>query len=366
VRRAILVLLFSCACAACSAGNGGTNIVPVPPTGAPAPSPTPTPTATPGFNSASVRITEYAVPVTPQYVSAAPDGSVYFGFGANGSGSNLYRYLNGGLTQTQQAPAPPGYVSGGGVYGIAATPNQVYWLSAYAGPSFAQYTAVECGGNGSAAICEPTVDEPTSMLVDANGIFWVGGWTYNGGGEIATSLQTRTDFPDGIVQLIRGPSNSVWGLLQNYPNYRIVQFSLSAGGVAIAQSFPLPAGDAAGSITYGGDGALWFTDQQNNAIGRMDASGTFSEFALSTANALGQPWYGLWQIATACDGSVWFTEPNANKIGRIDASGKIAEFAAPSTGGYPDAIASTGASTCAAPELWVGEQRADKIAAIGF
>lgn len=301
----------------------------------------------------------------PQYLAAASDGSVYFGYGASGSGSNLYRYSGGAFSQTVQASPPSGYTTGGGVYGIAAAANHIYWLSAYGGPGFAPYVAVQCGA-GSAAVCEPTVDQPTTMVVDAGGTFWTGGWNFNGGGEIATSTNLRTDFADGIVQLVLGPDGAVWGALQNGPAYRIVQFALSASGVNVAQSFALPAGAAAGSMTLGGDGALWFTDPQNNAIGRMSTSGAFSEYPLPSSNALGEPWFGLWQIATACDGSVWFTEPNAGKIARIDAAGTIAEFAMPSAGSYPDAISSSGKQKCSAPQVWVAEQRANKIAAVTF
>lgn len=307
------------------------------------------------------------MPETPQYIAAGSDGSVYFGFGSNGGGSNLYRYFDGSFTQTAQAASTTGFDPGGGVYGIEATANQIYWLSAYSGPSFTPFVHVECGGNGTATECEPTVDEPTTMLVDSTTTFWVGGWGFNGNGQIATLPQGGGQFDDGIVQLVLGPGGAVWGVLENYPNYAIAQFANSGGTVSIAQLFPLPAGDAAGSVTYGGDGALWFTDHQRNAIGRMDAAGNFSEYPLPSANALGQPWFGLWQIATACDGSVWFTEPAVNKVGRIDAHGAIAEFTMPTTDALPDAIAApVGASHCGAPELWVGEQHANNIAAIAY
>jgi virginiamycin B lyase len=327
------------------------------------PAPSPTPAAT--FDPASVRISEVSVPVTPQYLAAAADGSVYFGYGANGGGSNLYRYDGGAFSQTVQAAPPAGYTSGAGVYGISSTAKQLYWLSAYGGPGFAPYVAVECSA-GAPTLCEPTVDEPTTMLVDSTGTFWVGGWTFDGGGEIATSTNLRSDFADGIVQLVLGPGGAVWGALQNGSTYRIVQFALSNSAVSIAQSFALPSGAAAGSMTLGGDGALWFTDQQNNAIGRLTGNGSLSEYALPTADALGLPWFGLWQIATACDGTVWFSEPNAGKIGRIDGIGHINEFSVPTASGYPDAIAANASGKCVAPQVWVAEQRADKIAAVTF
>ena len=308
------------------------------------------------------------MPAEPQYVAAGSDGAVYFGFGANGGGSNLYRYFNGSFTQTQQAESTEGFDPGGGVYGIEATQGQIYWLSAYNGASFIPYVQVECGGGGTATQCEPNVDEPTTMIVDPANTFWVGGMTFDGNGEIATP-QGSSQFADQIEQLVVGPGNAVWGILQNYPGYAIARFSDSGGTVTIAQTFALPSGDAAGSLTFGSDGALWFTDQQRNAIGRMDTSGRFTEYPIPTPNALGQPWFGLWQIATACDGFMWFSEPSANKIGRIDPHGDIREFSMPTANALPDAVtapAGASASHCASPKIWVGEQNASKLAAVSY
>lgn len=375
VRRLLVFILLCSALAACSSGTSSlappAPAVPVPPiANGPTPTPvpaTPTPAPAPTFNPAAVRITEYTAPVSPpQYLAAAPDGSLYMGNGGNGTGSNLYRYLNGSSTQVAPAPPPQGYAPGGGVYGITATANQIYWLSAYNGSGFTPQITVECGGSGIAALCEPTVDQPTSMLLDASGTFWVGGWAFSGGGAIMTSSGASGQFSGGIVQLTMGPGAAVWGILESYPSYAIARFAIANGNVAVVNQFPLPSGEAAGSITYGGDGALWFTDHQRNAIGRIDANGTIVEYALPTANALGQPWYGLWQITTACDGAVWFSEPQAGKIGRIDAKGGIIELSMPSANAYPDAISAAQPAHCAAPEVWVAEQYAGKIASIAY
>jgi virginiamycin B lyase len=288
------------------------------------------------------------------------------GYGENGTGSNLYRDVNGSFTQTPPANAPSGYAAGGGVYALATSANQVYWVSAYSGQGFQSYFAVECGGAGSATLCEPTVDEPTTMLVDGTGTFWVGGLSFNGGGMIATSAKTTLVMPAGVIELVLGPQNAVWGALQQFPNYSIARFSNSGGTLSISAQYSLPSGDAIGSLTYGGDGALWFTDQQRNAIGRMDANGNITEHPLPSANALGQPFFGVWQIATACDGAVWFTEPGVNKVGRIDAHGTINEFAIATPSAYPNMIAATAGPKCTAPELWVAEQTASKLASISY
>lgn len=332
------------------------------------PSPTPTP-----FNAANVKLTEYPQPAMPLYVAAGPDGSAYFGNGANGTGTNLYRFSNGALSQTQPAPPPNGYDTGGGVYGITVTPSgSVFWLSAYLGPSFAPYVAVECGGSGTAALCEPAaVDEPTSMLVDSAGRFWLAGLSFDGGGQIEADGVTN-GFPEAVMQIINGPGGAVWGVLQNTSQgtaqYAIGEFQIAGGSVQMIQHYALPASASVGSITLGADGALWFTDYGRNAIGRIDAAGKMSEYPVPEPGALAAPWYGQSQITRACDNAVWFSEPGPNKIGRIDTQGTIKEFSLARAGASPGPISARPAvqGKCVAPEIWVGEQNANALAAVAF
>jgi streptogramin lyase len=315
------------------------------------------------------------VPVTPLYVGAGPDGDAYFGFGANGTGSNLYQLSPRALQQTMPAPPPAGETPGGGVYGITVTPTgTVFWLSSYFESSFAFAVQVECGGSGGVAtICEPTVDEPTSMLVDANGTFWVGGFSFNGGGEIATSSGASANFDTrSVIQIVNGPAQHVWGITADFSesaaHYSIVEFGVSAQSIDIIQAYALPPGDSATSITLGGDGDLWFTDLQRNAIGRMDAAGALQEFPLRSPNALPAAQFGEAQIATACDGAVWFTESGRNDVARIDHAGALNEFTLPTTQSGPGAIAAAAprSQQCIAPELWVGEETARQLASVSF
>jgi virginiamycin B lyase len=174
------------------------------------------------------------------------------------------------------------------------------------------------------------------------------------------------------MQILNGPQQAVWGVLADYSRnptlYSVAEFSVSGSSIGIVHDFTLPQGDSIASMTVGGDGRFWFTDSVRNAIGRFDTSGSVREFALHAANALAPPWFGQWQIATACDGAVWFAEPGPNKIGRIDAKGAIDEFALRTADAGPAAVASTEAPhhKCTPPELWVGEQHANALAAVAF
>ena len=107
---------------------------------------------------------------------------------------------------------------------------------------------------------------------------------------------------------------------------------LSTTGGTIAQPAPLPpvpvpvpggGSISASSLVQGPDGNVWFTDQNNNAIGRETPDGAIQEFSLPTDSA------GPDKIVAGTDGNLWFIETNVDEIGRITPGGIITEFALP-------------------------------------
>jgi hypothetical protein len=85
----------------------------------------------------------------------------------------------------------------------------------------------------------------------------------------------------------------------------------------IISEYPVPTADSGPFyITAGQDGALWFTEQFGNNIGRITSAGVITEYALPAAQSapIG--------ITTGPDGALWFTECLGNKIGRITTSGR--------------------------------------------
>lgn len=85
-------------------------------------------------------------------------------------------------------------------------------------------------------------------------------------------------------------------------------------------------------ITVGPDGALWFTEEFTNQIGRVTTAGAFSEYLIPTADAEPD------QIAAGPDGALWFTESLGNQIGRITTAGEFSEFPIPTPSSYPAGI----------------------------
>src|SRR5262249_27412404 len=67
------------------------------------------------------------------------------------------------------------------------------------------------------------------------------------------------------------------------------------------------------NIVVGPDGALWFTEETGNKIGRITTAGVITEYPIPSNN-------GAFGITLGPDGNLWFTEFAGNKIGRLQAS----------------------------------------------
>jgi len=76
-------------------------------------------------------------------------------------------------------------------------------------------------------------------------------------------------------------------------------------------------------LVAGPDGALWFTEDNGNHIGRITTAGSITEFAVPTPSA------GPNALAAGPDGALWFEETNARKFGRITTSGAFTEYTLP-------------------------------------
>ena len=103
-------------------------------------------------------------------------------------------------------------------------------------------------------------------------------------------------------------------------------------------------------ITAGPDGALWFTLNQGNAVGRLEPTGDLTVREVPTSGA------GPVGIAATHDDAVWFTEILAEKLGRIPMDGPIEELDLP---GKPHAVIAD-----AADGVWVSLWGSSQIARV--
>lgn len=101
-------------------------------------------------------------------------------------------------------------------------------------------------------------------------------------------------------------------------------------------------------ITAGPDGNLWFTEtcQQNERIGEVTTTGSFTQYAITTGS---DPEH----ITSGPDGALWFTEQFASQLGRITTAGQLTEIPIASTGGNASApLGITTGPTADPNSLW--------------
>ncbi len=114
---------------------------------------------------------------------------------------------------------------------------------------------------------------------------------------------------------------------------------VSASGPAITEySAGIPGGAAPNGIAQGPDGAMWFTERDADAIGRIGSDGTVTQYP-SSGNGL-QSGADPAGIVTGPNGDLYFTEYGTSAIGELDpTTGQlVGEYPTPTTGSGPDGI----------------------------
>jgi streptogramin lyase len=146
--------------------------------------------------------------------------------------------------------------------------------------------------------------------------------------------------------------------------------SLKCGGITIT-NFAIPTPPNAPNaqfgnvntvplqITWGPDGAFWFTESYANYIARIDTNGNFSTYAPAGPTQAGP--YG---IVAGPDGNLWFTEVSANRIGVASTNGTLlTEFAIPDPGpGGAGSSGPTGITVGPDKQIWFAEKYSSRIA----
>jgi virginiamycin B lyase len=84
------------------------------------------------------------------------------------------------------------------------------------------------------------------------------------------------------------------------------------------KEYKLPQYAVPADIAAGPDGALWFTEQRGDKVGRITTAGEVTEFPLA-AGALPGP------IVAGADGALWFSERNTDTIARMTAGGVVTQ-----------------------------------------
>lgn len=180
--------------------------------------------------------------------------------------------------------------------------------------------------------------------LDAQGRLWFGEMGHNTLGSFDTRRatfwqQTPPGGKWGIMGVAIAPDNTVWFAEQD-ANYLGHYLPLSGR----YRTYPLPTVSAPdphkpgqthqlpgapNDIALDRHGALWFTELNANAIGRLNtANGSLSYYALAGANS--DQALDPYGITVDPQGAVWFTQVTSNRLGRLDpATGQVSYFTPP-------------------------------------
>lgn len=132
-----------------------------------------------------------------------------------------------------------------------------------------------------------------------------------------------------------------------------VDVAYSGDICGVMTEFAVPTSPSAPfGITAGPDGAMWFTDYDASAIGRVSLDGKITKYDTPSASRPAG-------IVTGPDHALWFTEFLSGNIGRITTNGSITETPIPTTNSGP-----IGITVGPDKALWFTEEQGNKVGRI--
>ncbi len=155
-------------------------------------------------------------------------------------------------------------------------------------------------------------------IVAADGALWYVNMTSLG--RITTDGVASHWYPSGafIIRMTLGPDGGLWATTMI--GDRLERFSTDVTELPSGDHIPLgplhseyidASMYGTREVAAGPDGALWFTNDHGNSIGRITVDGTASSY---TGTGISTPEH----ITAGPDGALWFTNPGNDSIGRIE------------------------------------------------
>src|SRR5439155_22711834 len=164
------------------------------------------------------------------------------------------------------------------------------------------------------------------ITVGRDGALWFTQYTGDLRGRIddAGAIE-EFGIPDGFA-LASGIAAAAGGTIWFTESSENGQLGILFPPLGYTEEIPLPQNSAPMFIAAGPDGAMWFTLECTDPIGRVDiATRVVTYYDIPTPNAL------PWDITAGPDGAMWFTELAGRHVGRIAMDGSITEFPVPGT-----------------------------------
>jgi streptogramin lyase len=300
-------------------------------------------------------ITSYALPspTGANGITLGPDGALWFTT-LNQTGGNLIGAITtagaiasvpsvNALTQANGPELPTGG-------DITPGPDGNMWIAQRDGQVVGEITI---GGASQFTYVPPTPNSsPAQITAGPDGALWFTeataskiGHVAPGGSLVEFPTPTPGAYPLGIASGPRG--------FMVFTETLVNKIGFISTDGKTTGDFTIPAANALPtSIVLGLDNAFWFSEYGAKKIGRMDFSGNFKEFPVSSAPTA---------ITVGPDGALYFTETAGNRIGRITIAGAVTEFGVPDMNSGPTGIV-------AGPDgaLWFSENAASRIGRLSF
>jgi streptogramin lyase len=265
-------------------------------------------------------------PAMPYGLTLGPDGNVWVAEYGTG---NIAVITPTGTINEYPTPLPnpnPTGLTKTGPNNITAGPDGNLWFTEWDVNQVASITTT-----GTVNAYSLTGSNPWGITAGPDGNIWFTELNGNMIGKITPSgvlteypIPTASSTPAGITA---GPDGNIW--FTEWGADKIGVFSPSSPTLITEYTLPantLPPGPPGTSnsgpqtITVGSDGNLWFTETNNDKIGKITPAGVITEYPIPAGSY-------PFAIVAGLDGNLWFTELHRNKVGRITPSGTLTEFA---------------------------------------
>jgi virginiamycin B lyase len=246
-------------------------------------------------------------------ITAGPDGAIWFTDSGNGV---VGRITTHGKITLQTA------VSAGVSNGITTGPDGALWFTSGGNP--AHIGRITTAGDLT-LFDDPGGSYPHGITNGPDGALWFA--ESNGSvGRITTSGDVKhfqVAPADATLQgIAAGPDGALW-VTQN-----VIHFSQLSNQVirvtTRGKKKSYTVGLGPDFICLGSDGAMWFTEEGSQAIGRLTTGGAYTDFSLNDRYAVPTG------ITAGPDGALWFADDGGpTAIGRMTTSGKLKTFPIP-------------------------------------
>jgi virginiamycin B lyase len=316
------------------------------------------------------------------------DGRVVQSGGALGAGSAVasvipttrfdvtsLRVGNGsyaGTVPVTIVPHPGTYAASGPAHrlgtpsGLALGPRGLLWTADAQNGALTSFDPST--GSYASYVVDPTQSGPTSLAFDARGLLWFADRSTIG--SFDTSTHALVTYSKGllsdarVLSIVAGPAGTMWFYDEesnNVPTFvgGPTAFGTIATATGAIHEYPTP--DAAvpavafESMTLGPDGALWYADGSDGAIGRVTTAGSYSRVRVAETDS---PNFAPDVVLAAPDGNIWFAGDNAGLaqafIGTVNpATHAVAEYPAGTGAAQFDALVAGSGG-----DLWFAAQPA--------